>query len=227
MNLFVNDIPIRVLKPGKQPHPGDISHSLDATKEPITKARLVHHTWVNNCTVQHLDNILDLISQQVPTDLLSLYLTVSDYAGVKTFLKNKFAIVKAAGGVITKKDRFLMIYRMKKWDLPKGKKDNGESYRKTAQREIKEECNVTVKQGKKICTTWHTYTMNKRSMLKRTKWYQMELVDDSNMQPEAKEDIEEIRWMTRKEVYHALENSYKSIRFVFEEYYRGIEVVKG
>jgi hypothetical protein len=26
--------------------------------------------------------------------------------------------------------------------------------------------------------------------------------------------------MTEKEVYHALENSYKSIQFVFEEYYR-------
>jgi hypothetical protein len=62
--------------------------------------------------------------------------------------------------------------------------------------------------------------MNKNSMLKKTKWYEMALVDDSNSKPSLEEDIEELRWMTQKEVYHALENSYKSIRFVFEEYYK-------
>ena len=54
----------------------------------------------------------------------------------------------------------------------------------------------------------------------------MDLVDDSHSRPSTEEDIEELRWMTQKEVYHALENSYKSIRFVFEEYYRN-EKVKG
>ena len=54
----------------------------------------------------------------------------------------------------------------------------------------------------------------------------MELVDDSHMKPAAEEDIEDVRWMTQKEVYHALENSYRSIRFVFEEYYRKEEAVK-
>ena len=63
-------------------------------------------------------------------------------------------------------------------------------------------------------------------MLKKTRWYLMDVVDDSKMRPEITEDIEELRWMTRKEVYHALENSYKSIRFVFEEYYRKSEFVK-
>jgi hypothetical protein len=62
--------------------------------------------------------------------------------------------------------------------------------------------------------------MNKNSMLKKTKWYNMDLVDDSHMKPSLEEDIEELRWMTEKEVYHALENSYKSIQFVFEEYYK-------
>jgi hypothetical protein len=32
-----------------------------------------------------------------------------------------------------------------------------------------------------------------------------------------------LRWMTQKEVYHALQNSYKSIQFVFEEYYSKTE----
>jgi ADP-ribose pyrophosphatase YjhB (NUDIX family) len=226
MNLFVNDMPIRILKPGKQPHPGNFNHIIDARREAITKAKLVHHTWIDKCSMQHLDSILDLVGSHVPTDLLSLYLTVNDYEAVKSYLKNKFSIVKAAGGLITKKEKFLMIHRLDKWDLPKGKKESGEDYPKTAQREIKEECNITVKAGKKICTTWHTYTMNKKSMLKKTRWFLMEVVDDAKMRPELKEDIDDIRWMNRKEVYHALENSYKSIRFVFEEYYRKKETVR-
>ena len=226
MNLFVNDIPIRILKPGKAPHPGNFNHVIDARKEAITKAKLVHHTWIDRCSMQHLDTVLDLVSSNVPTDLLSLYITVNDYEAVKTYLKKKFTILKAAGGFLIKKDKFLMIHRLKKWDLPKGKKESKENYRKAAQREVKEECNISVKVGPKICTTWHTYTMNKKSMLKKTRWYQMEVVDDSKMRPEEKEDIDDLQWMNRKEVYHALENSYKSIRFVFEEYYRKKEVIK-
>jgi 8-oxo-dGTP pyrophosphatase MutT (NUDIX family) len=126
--------------------------------------------------------------------------------------------------LVRKKEKFLMIYRMKKWDLPKGKKDSGERSKETAVREVGEECGVEVKLGKKICTTWHTYTMNKNNMIKKTSWYVMDLVDDSKMKPAVEEDIEELRWMTEKEVYHALENSYKSIRFVFEEYYKNEKV---
>lgn len=220
MNLFVNDVPIRILQPGKQPMAGDFNHAVDAQKEAITKAKLVHHTWVKNCSVQHIDSILQLINTQVPTDLASLYITTANYPAVRAYFKKNFTIVKAAGGLIMKKEKFLMMLRLKKWDLPKGKRDPGEKYRKTAKREVAEECNINVTVGKKICTTWHTYTMNKNVMLKKTRWYAMTVLSDVNMRPEINEDIEELRWMTRKEVYHALENSYKSIRFVFEEYYR-------
>ena len=223
MNLFVNDVPVRILMPGEKPDEGHINYSVDARNEAITKAKLIHHVWISQATVLHLDAILDLINSKVPDNLLSLDITMVDYEAVKVFLKKKFKIVKAAGGLVRKKERFLMIYRMKKWDLPKGKKENGEVYIQTAIREVEEECNIQVRIGKKICTTWHTYTMNKSSMLKKTRWFIMDVADDSGIRPALDEDIEEIRWMTRKEVYHALENSYKSIQFVFAEYYRKLE----
>jgi ADP-ribose pyrophosphatase YjhB (NUDIX family) len=227
MNLFINDIPIKILRPGVQPEAGHYNYLIDARKESITKAGLIHHVWVNHADTYHLDVILELINSKVPIHLLSLYVTAEDYEFIKVYLKRKFKVVKAAGGLIQKKDRFLMMYRMKKWDLPKGKKDPGEKSIQTAEREVQEECNIAVKVGKKLCTTWHTYTMNKNVMLKQTKWFLMELTDDSKMKPSLEEDIEELRWMTRKEVYHALENSYKSIRFVFEEFYRKTDTVKG
>lgn len=220
MNLFINDIPIQLLKPGDKPEEGNFNSEIDATADPITKAKLINHVWIRQANTDHLNTVLDLVNSNVPTHLLSLFITVDNYEAVKIFLKTKFKVVRAAGGLIKKKDRFLMIYRMKKWDLPKGKKDGDEDYKQTAEREILEECNIKVKVGKKICTTWHTYTMNRNSMLKKTRWYAMDLIDDSKIKPQVEEDIEEIRWMTRKEVYHALENSYNSIRFVMGEYYR-------
>ncbi|HCR54209.1 MAG TPA: hypothetical protein DIW27_07330 [Cytophagales bacterium] len=223
MNLFVNDIPVKLRKPNGTPGEGSYNHIIDAKKEVITKAKLIHHVWIKNVTTDDIQVILVLLNSKVPTSLLSIEITTDHYEEVKEFIKKQFKVIKAAGGLVRKKDKLLMIYRLKKWDLPKGKKENGESYPETAVREVEEECNITVKLGEKICTTWHTYTMNKNSMLKRTKWYVMNVNDDSKMKPCLEEDIEELRWMTQKEVYHALENSYKSIQFVFEEYYRKTE----
>jgi ADP-ribose pyrophosphatase YjhB (NUDIX family) len=219
MIIFINDIPVRILKAHEQPDQGKVNLVLDAAEGPLIQAKLIHHVWIQNVTNDDLGTLLNFLDSKIPTNLLSLYLTVKDYDNIKDFLRQKFKVVKAAGGLVRKKEKFLMIYRMKKWDLPKGKIEKGEKNRKAAAREVEEECNVTVKVDGKICTTWHTYTMNKRAMIKKTKWYAMDIVDDSKMRPDSSEDIEETRWMNGKEVYHALEHSYKSIAYVFEQYY--------
>lgn len=220
MIIFINDIPVRILKAQEIADTGRINHTVDAAVEPVTQAKLIHHVWIKNVAEKEMETILGILDSKVPTGVLSLIISVKNYDAIKLFLKSRFKIVKAAGGLIRKKDKFLMIYRMKKWDLPKGKKDKGERYKETAVREVGEECNVTVRLGRKICTTWHTYTMNKRAMLKKTRWYVMDVVDDSKLRPALDEDIEDVRWMNQKEVYHALEHSYKSISYVIEQYYQ-------
>lgn len=219
MILFINDIPVRILEAELVPDAGLYNHVLDAAAEPITQAKLINHVWIRNVNEGNFDLLLGLLNSHVPTNILSVIVSVTGLT-VKKYLRSRFKIVKAAGGLIRKKEKFLMIYRMKKWDLPKGKREKNEKYRQTAVREVQEECNVVVKIGKKICTTWHTYTMNKHAMLKKTRWYLMDCVDDTKMKPAVEEDIEELRWMTRKEVYHALEHSYRSISYVFERYYK-------
>jgi 8-oxo-(d)GTP phosphatase len=219
MVIFINDIPVRIYKQDEHPADDHFNFIVDASRETITRNKLVNHVWVKNVNESNLDLMLDFINSPVPTALLSLHITVLNYNLLKQYLRSKFKIVRAAGGLVRKKDKFLMIYRMKKWDLPKGKKERKERYKETAVREVGEECNVSVKIGKKLCTTWHTYTMNKSSMLKKTRWYVMDVVEDSKMKPNLEEDIEELRWMNPKEVYHALQHSYKSIHYVFERYY--------
>lgn len=223
MILFINDIPVKILQTGSVPDPGHYNHVLDAASEPITQAKLINHVWIKNVGDQDFDTLFGLLNSHVPTNILSVMVSTAGLP-VKKYLRTKFKVVKAAGGLIRKKEKFLMIYRMKKWDLPKGKREKNETSKRAAVREVQEECNVTVKLGRKICTTWHTYTMNKNAMLKKTRWYVMDSVDDSKMKPALAEDIEELRWMTRKEVYHALEHSYKSISYVFERYYKKIEL---
>ncbi len=219
MIIFINDIPVRILRENEEPDEGHVNHIIDATSDTITRAKLIHHVLVKNVDDGDLDTLLDFLNSNVPTNLLSLHLAVKNYEFIKAYLRSKFKIVRAAGGLVRKKDKFLMIYRMKKWDLPKGKKEKGERYRETAKREVEEECNISIKVGRKICTTWHTYTMNKNAMLKKTRWYLMDAEDDSRMKPSTEEDIEEARWMSPKEVYHALEYSYQSISYVFKQYY--------
>jgi hypothetical protein len=53
------------------------------------------------------------------------------------YFGNAFKYIYAAGGLIKKEDRFLFIYRLKTWDLPKGKLDKGEGPREAAIREAK------------------------------------------------------------------------------------------
>jgi len=223
MVLFINDVPVTILQADEAPDQGHYNYELDAAAEPITQARLIHHVWIRNVREEDFDTLLGLLNSRVPTNILSVIVTTDGF-DVKKLLRERFKIVKAGGGLVRKKEKFLMIYRMKKWDLPKGKRERNETYKRTAVREVEEECNISVKLGRKICTTWHTYTMNKRAMLKKTRWYVMDCSDDGQMKPAIEEDIEELRWMTRKEVYHALEHSYKSIAYVFDQYYRKIEM---
>jgi 8-oxo-(d)GTP phosphatase len=130
-------------------------------------------------------------------------------------------VLKAAGGIV-KNDfgQILMMYRLKKWDLPKGKLDKGESSRTAAIREVEEECGVKAKLGEKICTTFHTYTYKNEDILKQTKWYSMELLNDAKMKPQVEEDIEKLEWMNKSQVKSALINSYSSIRYVLKKYFR-------
>ncbi|MCU0356737.1 MAG: NUDIX domain-containing protein [Cyclobacteriaceae bacterium] len=224
MIVFINDIPVIIYKADEAPTDAHFNQVIDAAAEPITRVKLIHHVWVKNVHEPEFGVLLEFLNSKVPLGILSLHITVYNYEAIKEYLRLKYKVIKAAGGLVRKKDKFLMIYRMKKWDLPKGKKEKKESFQQTALREIGEECSITVKLGPKICTTWHTYTMNRKAMLKKTKWYIMDILDDSAMHPSGEEDIEDIRWMSQKEVYHALEHSYRSIRHVFEKYYELMDV---
>ena len=113
---------------------------------------------------------------------------------------------------------YLLICRHGLWDLPKGKQEEGEDIALTALREVEEECGISsLEQGELLCITHHTYHMNGHFMLKHTYWYKMKYTGSQDLKPQLEEDIQRCEWVPAEKLPEYLQNTYPSIRKVFEE----------
>jgi len=129
-----------------------------------------------------------------------------------------FKIIIAGGGlVLNQKGETLMMFRKKRWDLPKGKIEKEESIKEGAMREIEEETSVKVKRIiKKLGKTYHTYKLKDKWVLKETHWFLMEGDGTSKLVPQTEEDIEKVGWFDDKTIKQNLKISYVSIKDVFD-----------
>jgi len=219
MKIFIQDVPVNIIPVDA---PIDTTHFdkvINCREAAPDFGKLSNDVLLQNANAQQIDKFLLLLKQNKFRKLEEITFTVWNYDGVIKHVKSNFTIIKAAGGLVFKQGEILMIYRLKKWDLPKGKLDDGESSKEGAIREVEEECNIKVELGEKICDTWHTYKRNGKKILKKTKWYAMRCVDDTSMRPQVEEDIEDLKWMDERELRQALYNTYPSIRYVFRQYY--------
>ncbi len=123
-------------------------------------------------------------------------------------------IIAGGGLVLNEKSELLMIFRRGKWDLPKGKLDEGENIEQCAVREIKEETGINnVELVKFIGITHHEYFDQwlKETVIKESHWFLMQSSSGEKLIPQTIEDITEIKWMSENEIKDALKNSYPSI----------------
>ena len=231
MIVFIHDRPVRLVGPtaavqlmsaaksAPSNHKAftDYDQIVDARLE-VLKADALHgHLLVLNATPATVEKLLALFQKADASRLLSVTLGCLSKDDCEVAIKKPFKIIKAAGGVVVKGNKQLLMFRRGIWDLPKGKLDDGESSRQGAAREVEEETGIRVSVGERICTTWHTYALNGNPILKRTKWYRMAVLDDSRMAPQQEEDIEKLAWLSRQEMQLALTNSFSSVRYVIEE----------
>lgn len=190
----------------------------DVKTEIIEFKEMSGNVLVKNTNFSNILNFIKFAQANKPQNLGLLTFEVKNEELFKLKIKDKLQVIKAAGGVVENHEgKILMMKRLGFWDLPKGKADPNEKSKKTAEREVEEECGVTVIVNDKICTTWHTYILKGKLVLKQTKWYAMKLISDKNMKPQIEEDIEELRWMDTDEVEVALQNSYNSIAYVLKK----------
>lgn len=134
-------------------------------------------------------------------------------------LKADFKVIKAAGGfVYTDERKALFIFRRGKWDLPKGKLDEGETLEACAVREVQEETGIQqLSLGEALLITYHTYVERGELVLKESHWYLMHSADTSVLTPQTEEDIEECKWVPFNEMKNYLSNTHLSIIDVVEK----------
>jgi len=138
---------------------------------------------------------------------------------LSTQLRAMYHPLDAAGGVAySEEGEILMIYRRSKWDLPKGKLDDGEEIDECALREVSEETGlVSLSIMGKICDTYHIYEQYGERMLKRTAWYKMKASSADPLKPQIEENILEARWISAKDIGPFAERSYEAVREVLRK----------
>jgi len=137
----------------------------------------------------------------------------SNVAELKKAFWKKFMLIKAAGGlVVNETGELLFIFRRGKWDLPKGKLDEGETLEACAVREIQEETGLQkVQLNKHLITTWHTYDESGHHILKETAWYLLSAPKNQALTPQTIEDITQIEWAKPDNLQKYISNTFPAI----------------
>jgi 8-oxo-dGTP pyrophosphatase MutT (NUDIX family) len=127
--------------------------------------------------------------------------------------------VDAGGGLVLNEDgEVLMIFRRGKWDLPKGKRDDGEDIDYCALREVSEETGLQqLTLGEKICDTYHVYAQNKENLLKHTVWYRMYGSQKEKLIPQKEENILEAKWVNEHDLGPIVFKAYEAIKEVLKQ----------
>lgn len=99
--------------------------------------------------------------------------------------------VRAAGGVVLRDDRVLVVHRPRydDWTLPKGKLDRGETFEAAALREVEEETALRCRLLRELPSV--EYRVGGRPKLVR--YWVMEPAEDLGFEPNS--EVDELRWV--------------------------------
>jgi len=182
--------------------------------EPQEGYKLIQHR-----SKEHLQSLIAKLENS--KNSMQLCLHSSDLPKLWCDFKSMYSVITAGGGLVENpKGSLLFIYRHKKWDLPKGKKEKGESIEESAVREVQEECGLQhLVLGRKLITTWHTFGSPDNRKLKKSVWFHMYSAQQQLI-PQEEEGISKIRWVKPERVSKKLEKAYPSITEVLQVYTR-------
>lgn len=133
-----------------------------------------------------------------------------------SIIQSKFIVIEAAGGLVENEfNEILFIFRRRKWDLPKGKKEDDEEITVCAKREIEEETGVkNLNLIKKLTETYHAYEERGKKILKISHWFHFKCSGEQQTFPQTEEDITEIRWFDKSNLNEPLGNTFGTIKEV-------------
>lgn len=208
--IYINQIPVFITAK----HGNDLLQVNDETSDIL----ITDHT-----AKKDLIHIIDTINAS--SHIRACYLLTRNPKSLLLKFKSFYKVIEAAGGVVlNSNNELLLIFRRGKWDLPKGKIDSGETKRKAAIREVKEETGVKkirviqslkIYNGKQACT-YHSYIENEQACLKASYWFLMRTTDNTPLVPQTEEDIVQAIWVSRDRLQEYMENTYESVRDVLD-----------
>jgi 8-oxo-dGTP pyrophosphatase MutT (NUDIX family) len=110
--------------------------------------------------------------------------------------------LRAAGGVVVRDGRVLLVHRPKydDWAFPKGKLEPGESWEHAALREVEEETSLACTLGPYIGSTRYEV----RDGMKEVRYYRMSAAGE----PAPRNEIDELRWVSLDEGRALLTHDY-------------------
>jgi 8-oxo-dGTP pyrophosphatase MutT (NUDIX family) len=149
---------------------------------------------------------------------LDIYIASADPHQYFKSFSMEFSIIRAAGGVvINESGEYLMIFRHGKWDLPKGKIEEGENPEIAACREVNEECGISLAETAGfLCHTFHIYPLRDEFFFKETSWFLMHYEGNEELIPQEEEGITKLEWVNSMDLENHLKNSYGTIRDVMD-----------
>jgi len=164
-------------------------------------------------------DIKELIIKIYNNKINKAFLYHPDEKAILKTLKAKIPVEKAGGGLVyNSRGEVLFIYRNKKWDLPKGGIEKGETIEQTALREVEEETGVGYLEiTRKLGKTYHVFKRNGRYKLKITHWFEMKTNFEGPLVTQESEGIEHAEWKNADQVERALLKSYENIKLLFEK----------
>jgi 8-oxo-dGTP pyrophosphatase MutT (NUDIX family) len=124
-----------------------------------------------------------------------------------------FTEVSAAGGLVKHvSGKYLFIEKKGKLDLPKGHIEQGENPEKCALREVEEECGINGHSiVKSLEPSYHTYSWEGISYLKKTFWYLMTYNGTMLIEPQIEEGITKVEWLSPEELSKIKNNAWLSL----------------
>ncbi len=154
-------------------------------------------------------------------ELMFVNLYHKDEQKLLKHLFKKLPVVTAAGGLVfNDKREILFIYRNKRWDLPKGKVEKGETLEESAIREVMEETGIRdLKVTSFLKETYHIFRRKDKLKIKVTHWYEMFSDYKGELVPETSEGIKKVKWKDLEKSQKALTKSYSNIKLLFPNEY--------
>ena len=128
MIIFIDDRPVKVIGQNKAKSltTTEFDHLIDAKLEAIRPEKLHGHVLILNVLLPTINRLFSILKEHDLPHFQSITLVTADRDITEEQIKNQYKVIKAAGGVVrNEKGQVLMMYRLKKWDLPKGKLDKG------------------------------------------------------------------------------------------------------